>query len=299
MASKGRNLDYDFGAKRQWRRWLWNRVVERISCKPRDATVLYLSAREDHDRVVAKTHGFRDENLIAIDMDRGVVEDLRETGALAIAARIEEVLCQWNPKRNVHVVILDLCCGLEQNLFRRIYRGLLNPAFEDAVVAINVMRGREHDPVHEGKAVNWIASEWRPELNLSPLHRGAIWMSLIMPIGGIDCVGLEWMDAYNTYRTEAHMYRATCFDSVVYLNKPKITTDHARHIVEVDCRNAGLSETDIGYLLGHQMALMDVSDGLAEHIRKLYTTSRADTKAARALRSRIAAVVAHQTRRAA
>ena len=45
--SNGHKINYDFGAKNNWRRWAWNRAKERISVKPKDAIVLYLPAKEN------------------------------------------------------------------------------------------------------------------------------------------------------------------------------------------------------------------------------------------------------------
>jgi hypothetical protein len=48
----GSSFNYDFGAKRNWRRWAWNRIAERVADKS-NALCLYLPSSNDEDRPIA------------------------------------------------------------------------------------------------------------------------------------------------------------------------------------------------------------------------------------------------------
>jgi hypothetical protein len=76
-------MNYKFGTKANWRRWQWNRIVERLAVPVRDAVVVYLAGPEDLDRPVALSKGFRPDNLIAVDRDGDVVKQLRMNGTLS------------------------------------------------------------------------------------------------------------------------------------------------------------------------------------------------------------------------
>lgn len=59
--------NYNFDEKNKWRIWNWNRIRERLTCKPRDALVLYLAGPQDLDRAVAMRKGFDPLNMIAVE----------------------------------------------------------------------------------------------------------------------------------------------------------------------------------------------------------------------------------------
>ena len=65
-------VDYTSKPKEIWRRWVWNRVAERINLsitgfKRSEAFGLYLVGPDDLDRPVAMEKGFLSLNLIAVE----------------------------------------------------------------------------------------------------------------------------------------------------------------------------------------------------------------------------------------
>lgn len=190
--SKGATKDYDFAAKRHWRRWVWNRIAERTK-NPRDALVLFLAGPEAPDIDVARAHGFRAQNMIAVERDPRVVSRLRGRKVLTIEGDLLQTLEAWPASRRVDVLLADLCSGLTQST-QEISRLLtLHGAFSDATIAVNLLRGREAaagplmtvarnfmlgNQKHRGEAfaVSYFSSPVAdPHAGVTPLE-GAEWM---------------------------------------------------------------------------------------------------------------------------
>jgi len=137
-------MDYAFGPKKNWRRWAWNRVVERLSVPPAEALVVYLAGADDFDREVALQKGFKAHNLIAVERDKKALAALRSRGVLCIHGDFLDTLYSWPAHTNVHAVIGDLCCGLDVDLAIKIGRLSLSPALRTGLANTwNFMRGRE------------------------------------------------------------------------------------------------------------------------------------------------------------
>lgn len=162
-------MDYSFGNKAQWRRTMWNQIVKRLQVPARDAVVLYLAGESDADRAVALRHGFRDENLIAVESEKKVTIKLRNAGILTINSDICEVCNSWTSPK-VDLVYADFCCGLTLKIqdFLVAIAGLA--MFSESVVAINLMRGRDAQTnevrAHFNKALA------NTELKFNAKHRG-------------------------------------------------------------------------------------------------------------------------------
>ena len=48
---------YKFGNKNNWRRWQWNKIMERLNKPPKDAVVVYLIGPCDIRAFIVKTGG--------------------------------------------------------------------------------------------------------------------------------------------------------------------------------------------------------------------------------------------------
>lgn len=136
-------MNYDFSQKRHWRRSLWNCIGDRVQTAKRDAIVLYLAGGLDQDRPVALAKGFRSENLIAIEHDEETAQQLRQRGTLTLLGDAFAHALAWNPKRHIDVCVLDLCGGLTQRTAESIETMLALPHFANAVIAVNMLRGRD------------------------------------------------------------------------------------------------------------------------------------------------------------
>lgn len=140
--------NYKTGTKNNWRHQCWNEISSRVKNK-RNATVLYLAAEQDLDRSVAIRRGFQANNLIAVDMRRSVVDQLREKSKIAVQGRIEHVACAW---ADVDVVYADFCCGLTADAMRAFQAMTTLPLIKnECVFLFNFQRGREH-----AGAAEWI-----------------------------------------------------------------------------------------------------------------------------------------------
>jgi len=138
----GRDMDYDFGQKRHWRRTLWNQIAERVSMVKTGGPKLYLGGMEDHDRRVMGEKGIVDS--ILIDRDRRVVDEARKGGKLAVRADLLSVLGSWPKTPAVRVLVGDFCGGLSLGRLQALVRSLLLvPALRGTVVAFNFLRGRD------------------------------------------------------------------------------------------------------------------------------------------------------------
>lgn len=157
--------DYRFGNKNNWRRTVWNEIARRVEDK-KEAVVLYLAAGQDLDRKVATSKGFRSNNLIAVDSDKGVVKSLRKRGRLAIEGGLSDVLAAWPRSRSIDVVFADYCCGLVAEVYNLTEIALLAGAIKpDGVLLVNMQRGRE---TGEANRVNKMLT-WEGQ---GLLHRG-------------------------------------------------------------------------------------------------------------------------------
>lgn len=134
---------YKFGSKNGWRRWTWNRIVERLDVPVSKAVGLYLPAEEDLDRDVAKGKGFRDQNLIAVDVDERAVKNVRSKKCPAVLGDIGAVVRAWNEPK-LDFVSGDMCCGITDNT-ARLTKGIGDSTGikEGTVIALNLLRGRD------------------------------------------------------------------------------------------------------------------------------------------------------------
>jgi hypothetical protein len=140
--SNGSEFDYDFGQKRHWRRWVWNRIAERVDSKE-DALCVYLPGAEDTDKEIAIERGFKAENMIGAERDRDALGVARGNGALVANGDFWDCVLSVGLKRDVSVVFADLCCGLDLKVISKINILLGSKNFNNCVFAINLMRGRD------------------------------------------------------------------------------------------------------------------------------------------------------------
>jgi len=169
-------MNYDFGKKRNWRRWVWNRIADRVPDK-RNARVLFLAGDEPVDIRVATEKGFRAANMIAVERDSKVAAELRKSGVLVIEADLLEMLNHWSPSQRVDVVVADLMCNFRIDVLDRLWNALLNPAFADVVMAVNLQRGRESGD--HWKALKMFM-ENTPDSVEDKKHRGKIFFNVML-----------------------------------------------------------------------------------------------------------------------
>lgn len=137
-------MNYKFGNKNNWRRWVWNRIIERLTVPTKDAVVLYLAGEDNIDREIALSHGFKPDNLIAIEKDKTIVNHLRRNGQLCVQGDIIDILRAWPHNKLISVIIADFCCGLEKRIMEYFTTAFLqSPHTRTSIFAINLLRGRD------------------------------------------------------------------------------------------------------------------------------------------------------------
>ena len=142
-------MAYDFGTKKHWRRWAWNRLAERLSVRPSEARVVYLATADDFDRMVALSKGFRSQNLIACTTDKAAVKAIRKAGGWAINHLLEPVVMGWPSDWPLDGIIGDFCSGLSMDalgfgdavLFTKGIREV--DGLGRVAIVANMLRGRD------------------------------------------------------------------------------------------------------------------------------------------------------------
>lgn len=227
----GADFDYNFGAKRNWRRWAWNQIQERYKNKNRP--VLYLAGVEDFDGKIAKEKGFRDIDLIAVERDPQVVQQIRSTGRLCIQGDVlEAAVCLTAHGHQLAVVNADLTHGLTKDDIRRVVELCIHPLGHRVVFAINLLRGRdtEINPFRAWfepafKAMRLSCTE---DCGFDPKHRGQqfllSWAALLAAkVFSVNSEAEYWEAASALIKHSAcrfHSYRSQnqTFNSVVFAN---------------------------------------------------------------------------------
>jgi hypothetical protein len=165
----GAEMDYDFGQKRHWRRWIWNRIAEKVEDR-KNAICIYLPGKNDYDRPVALERGFEGHNLIGIEKDGDVVKKLRSSGTLAIDADFLDVMTVLALRKRLGVIFGDFCGGVFPVTARKLHSAFCSPYMKKSVFAFNLMRGRDRG--------DECGEVWRRYINIQScdirMHRGCI-----------------------------------------------------------------------------------------------------------------------------
>lgn len=179
---------YDSKRKESHRGWVWNRIAERTAVPVGECVVAYFPGPNDIDRGIALKKGFKNKNLIAVDLCEKNIENVRKTGGVGICSRMEEFIVMYNEPLNA--IYLDTCSGLSfvsDFIKLREYSTCLQAG---AVICYNLLRGRESkqsrligrdsfgDTKHRGlQALSLECSKWdysTHELSLSEKPAGLI-----------------------------------------------------------------------------------------------------------------------------
>jgi hypothetical protein len=150
----GADRDYGSGTKESWRNTVWNTLAGHAD---RARPVIYLAGPQDNDRLAALRHGFGRDRLIAVDACADNIDAVvkgRHRG-LGIDARLEDVCWAWPDNFPVGAVVADFCGGITKAALA-FALALTRPAFDGAVVAVNLLRGR--DPLAEDDRLEYDAS---------------------------------------------------------------------------------------------------------------------------------------------
>ncbi len=169
---------YDSGTKQTWRGWQWNRIVEHLpGYHPRigaaalkrlcaDKVAVYLPGPDDLDRPLVISKGFRNENLIAVDVCPERVKGVRKAGGIAVCGTLQETILNWPEGMPLDVVVADMCGGFNKTIQCMI--PIMHSTLDvGTVVAVNLLRGRDAD-----NSVRKTMSEVYPSSETANKHRG-------------------------------------------------------------------------------------------------------------------------------
>lgn len=164
-------MDYDFGPKRNWRRWMWNRISERVTDR-KNALCVYLGGKENFDIVEAERRGFRGHNMLCVERSKCAANEIRGNGNLVILGDFFDALFSVQRRQNVSVVYADLCCGLSPELIHNVFISLGSENLSGAVFAFNLLRGRDPKMSKIRPLMEWSFSEIAEIFSVSTKHRG-------------------------------------------------------------------------------------------------------------------------------
>jgi hypothetical protein len=151
----------DYREKNNWRRWVWNRIEERLDGNLHEKTAVYLAGEENLDAQVAIKKGFSACNLVAVDKSQAKVSAMRRAGVLAICDDVFRVIREF-PKP-IDVINLDFCCGLTLPILQDLCALQTDPNSRNAIFALNFLRGRDAS-----------SNDARAELGCKTKHRGVM-----------------------------------------------------------------------------------------------------------------------------
>lgn len=266
-------MDYKYGNKKQWRRWVWNRLQERTQ-RQGEGLVLFLAGESAHDIWLARRKGFSPRNMLAVEHDGPTRDKLRAKGVLTIDGDLCDVLAAWPKDRPVTAVLADFCSGFEERYAKSFLAVQTdNPSFAHTAFALNMLRGRD-------KSTNWVRS-WLVEKGFDEKHRGyqfylAVMVSLV--------VGEARLNGYDEEQAQQILDRR--FPVVCDMTRPGFYSYQSAAGSQVfDCcvwknfiGDLAAGSPRIQALQQRQAKLSPDLDGLSQ-------------------RRRIAAVLAHHTRR--
>jgi hypothetical protein len=268
--SNGASKDYKFGTKNNWRRWVWNRIVERLHVRPSQAVVLYLAGADDLDRQEAIRRGFREENLIAVERNGENLRALREKKALAVGGDVADVLRAWPTTVPVHVVHSDLCTNFNDAAMVNLISAILySPATWGAVFSFNLLRGREA----RAEALKAFLADGCPK------HRGNMFANLLLDA----CMHLMAAEMLQKQLTEVTR------EDVAWVPDPVFKAAASLLRCTLNSYRSGMQTFD-------SCVFVSPSRGVSEDDRMLVGAEAAKS-ARQDVRRRIAAVMAHRTMR--
>ena len=166
-------INYDFNAKNQWRRRVWNEVLRRTRYSHRRSVVLYLAGPEGYDRDIALKKGVPAENLIAVDLCPDNVKRVRAAGGLAIEGNLVDVLKSWPEHTQISAVMADFCNGVSQDVHELHHILLTYRPMYGAVLMLNLLRGRDGWWTPTREIIEVFSEVWE---DVAPVtHRVAQW----------------------------------------------------------------------------------------------------------------------------
>ena len=145
MINAGAKRSYQNGTKACWRGWVWTQIERRLRLSGvniKQATAAYLAGPENNDRLHAISKGFKEQNLIAVDINQENVKRIRREGVLAVQEYIGR-LCVVADKP-IDAVIVDYCGGVTESARAEMLLLLSSKSIhQNTVIVWNFLRGRD------------------------------------------------------------------------------------------------------------------------------------------------------------
>lgn len=143
---------YAFGSKTHYRNCVWN--VFRRYCKPRtgESKALLMPSSEGLEIETALRKGFKEKNLYVVDRNPAIVATLKRKYPAVTALGVDVDRAAIRIADNggsVQVANLDLCNKVGPSLFRTVYGFVVSGVIDRGMVAVTMLRGREHGDTNE------------------------------------------------------------------------------------------------------------------------------------------------------
>jgi hypothetical protein len=173
---RGPKSGYEFGNKKQYRRNIWATFAHYVE-RPSYARALLMPSIEGAEIEVATQRGFQPQNLCAVDMNPAIVATLKRryprirTAGVDIGRAGERLGSEgWR----IDVANLDLTGCISSDLLDGLIRFMSTGVMETGLVAVTVLRGREHKEVTAclGGPVEWCVPS--DHLKASDVHHLAV-----------------------------------------------------------------------------------------------------------------------------
>lgn len=172
-------FDYSYGQKKVWRKWCWNRLCEKVGPHRKDKTILYLSGPDDYDRKEGVQRGFKNSNIIAVDLSDENIDVVRKQGGFGLCDDLYHILLMWPYEWKIDVLIADFCQGISDHAFRLMHALIHCSAIHsETVIWVNLMRGRDPKSNYYREQYGALMTQWSFSGNNK--HRGEIWFWMFM-----------------------------------------------------------------------------------------------------------------------
>jgi len=245
--------DYRNNTKETWRNWAWNRAIE-LQPELRDRrrrtpanirrvlankTAIYLVGPEDLDRQVAIAKGFRNENLIAIDVEKENIARVRKAGGIGVCCDIADAILAWQQEQ-IDIVMADFCGGISTNLWRLLHSMIISQNVGGhSVLCVNMLRGRDGQSNQLREDLWNYLQSMNPQIRKCCLgnngkDRAKILFAILLDLYAymlrrcgctereVVKIGMRYVKCRSIYHYRANGQSMAWFDSLVTYGPPKI-----------------------------------------------------------------------------
>lgn len=140
-------------------------------------------------------------------------EQIRESGALCVAGEFLSLLMCWSDSQPLHAAFGDFCSGLNPRLTTMLAAACHMAHVQNAVLAVNILRGRDPQTNEDRALIAQYCADWIDQ----PKHRGQLQLagmavlaaSRAHPEGSLGLVDAQATVTWKAWRAKFFSYRST------------------------------------------------------------------------------------------